>query len=64
MVKSKLLARSGFVALRQLNPIHKRGHKVFFLKFKPSLFEIAVNAQLCLKNVKRQLCFSEYKNEK
>ena len=28
MVKSKLSPRSGSVALRQLNRIHKRGHKV------------------------------------
>ena len=30
MVKSKLSPRSGSVALRQLNLIHKKGHKVFF----------------------------------
>ena len=30
MVKSKMPARSGSVALRQLNPIHKKGSKDFF----------------------------------
>ena len=35
MLKSKLSPRGGSVALRQLNPIHKRSHKVcFFLKKK------------------------------
>ena len=31
--KCKLPSRSGSVAVRQLNPIHKRGHKVFFIMF-------------------------------
>ena len=30
MVKSKLPPRYGSLALRQLNPIHKRGHNIFF----------------------------------
>ena len=30
MVKSKLPPRYGSLALRQLNPIHKRGHNTFF----------------------------------
>ena len=29
VVKSKLPPQSGSVALRKLNPIHKRGHNVF-----------------------------------
>ena len=32
VVKSKVPSRSGFVALRQLNPIHKKGPQSFFLK--------------------------------
>ena len=31
MVKSKLSPLIGFAALKQLKPIHKRGHKAFFL---------------------------------
>ena len=34
VVKCKLSSRSGFVALRQLNPVHKKGPKVFFKKVK------------------------------
>ena len=34
MVKSKVLPCSGSVALRQLNPIHKKGSKSCFLKKK------------------------------
>ena len=30
VVKSKLLAGSGYEALSQLNPIHNRGHKGYF----------------------------------
>ena len=33
MVKSKLLPRSGSVGLRQLNAIHKKGHKVLKVFF-------------------------------
>ena len=36
VVKSKLSPRSGSVALRQLNLIHKRGHKVVFFFFSES----------------------------
>ena len=33
VIKSKLPPRSRSVALKRLNPIHKRGHNVFFLVF-------------------------------
>ena len=29
VVKSKVPSRSGSIALKHLNPIHKKGHKVF-----------------------------------
>ena len=34
MLKSKLSPRGGSVALRQLNPIHKRSHKICLFKKK------------------------------
>ena len=40
MVKSKMSPRSGYGALRQLNPSIKRGHKVFFLKTLITLYQI------------------------
>ena len=62
--KSKLSPHSGTVALRQLNPSIKRGHKVFFKSKTMPKFYSHINLNLTCKKIipKNKLNFRPFSN--
>ena len=54
-VKSKLFPCSGFAAMRQVNPTHKK--KPWSLKFLKTVFQKSFIAMVILKNWKPELSY-------